>query len=254
VSARIDLIEQFVIRIYDQVLGRRAEDDGDGLRDWTNFLKSGGAGVNLARGFFFSDEFIRRNHSNERFVEILYQAILGRPADAEGKASWMSVLNAGLPREDVFAGFIHSNEFTRLCAIYGIERGTFVAPPGGMARVFATRLYLETLERRPDEVGLNEWTEALMGGRHGAQVAYGFIFSDEMYRRNLTDEQFIEVLYRALMGRDSDDVGLADWLAFLRNGGTRFGAFVGFVNAPEFERICQAHGIVRGHPPAQGGR
>jgi len=172
---------------------------------------------------------------------------MDRVPDAGGLAYWSGRLRAGLPREDVFAGFVHSPEFTNICSSYGITRGNYTPPPGGMARVFATRLYRTTLQREPDLSGLNFWHNALSSGsRTGATVAAQFIFSPEMNNRNLKDEEFLEILYNALMGRDSDAGGRAFWLNQLRTGTNRYSAFAGFVYSVEFDRICRDHGIVRG--------
>jgi len=240
-----DLIGQFVARLYTRVLGRNY--DQTGLQYWTNVLRTGGTGANVAHGFFFSREFIDRNVSNDEFVNTLYMAFLDRAADVDGFAYWTNQLNAGLPREDVFAGFVNSVEFGQLCREAGIVRGTFTPPAGGLIRVFVTRLYRTTLQREPDTVGLNSWTNQLVSGRStGAQVAYGFVFSNEMNNRNLTNAQFITILYNSLLGREVDTYGFNYWMGQLSNGMSRRNVFIGFVMSAEFDQICRAHGIVRG--------
>ncbi|MCL2425548.1 MAG: DUF4214 domain-containing protein [Oscillospiraceae bacterium] len=241
----LDSIQQFVARLYLQVLGRNY--DQAGMQDWTNRLSRGGTGADIASGFFFSSEFAARNVGNEEFVNILYRTLLNREADTSGFAAWTSQLDAGMPREDVFAGFVNSTEFYQLCAQAGIVRGTYTPPPGGMIRVFLTRLYRLALQREPDVVGLNSWTNQLVSGRAtGAQVAYGFIFSNEMNNRNLTNEQFVAILYNTLMGRAPDTQGFNNWVGQLNRGASRHSIFVGFVMSVEFYQICRNHGITRG--------
>ena len=41
----------------------------------------------------------------------------------QGLANWVDALNRGVSRQDVFYGFAHSEEFTRICTEYGIVRG-----------------------------------------------------------------------------------------------------------------------------------
>ena len=53
----------------------------------------------------------------------LYQAMMGRGADSAGLADWVGRIAAGESREDVFYGFVGSQEFSNLCASYGIDRG-----------------------------------------------------------------------------------------------------------------------------------
>jgi N-acetylmuramoyl-L-alanine amidase len=246
-----DSVELFVMRLYTIVLGR--DYDPAGLQMWTNTLKSRvHTGASVAHGFFFSSEFIDRRVSNEEFVRILYRTFLNREADPQGEATWLNNLRSGLPRENVFGGFTNSAEFGMLCAEAGILRGTYTPPPGGQIRVFVTRLYRTTLQREPDPGGLNTWTNALRNNVHtGASAAHGFIFSDEMFRRNLSNEDFVEIMYNALMGRASDPQGKNTWVTNLRNGVSRHSIFVSFVNSSEFDRICRDHGIARGTSPPQ---
>ena len=242
-------VEDFVRRLYTEVLGRAP--DTAGLNGWVNQLVNGTTnGAQAAYGFFFSREFINRQHGNSQYVDILYRTLLGRAGDAAGRARWIEHLHVGLPREDVFAGFVNSTEFGNFCREAGIERGTYNPPPAGRARIFVTRLYRLALLREPDTAGLNGWHNALRNGTQtGVSVAYGFIFSREMTNRRLTDEQFIDVLYTTLLGRNADPIGRAGWVNQLRAGRTRYDIFAGFAHSREFTNLCADHGIVRGNAP-----
>jgi len=249
VAMSLGLIEQFVARLFRYVLHR--DHDTHGLQYWSNHLRAGRrTGVAVAHGFFFSTEFINRNHTNEVFINALYYALLGRSPDPVGRAFWLERLEAGLSRVDVFAGFVNSPEFERFSAQAGIVHGTFTPPPGGLITMFVTRMYRTTLQREPDATGLAHWTNALMDERiTGAAIAYSFIFSNEMSNRNLTDAQFLEILYISLLGRESDPIGRAHWLRLLANSESRYNVFTGFVNSDEFDYICRTHGIIRGASP-----
>ena len=79
----------------------------------------------------------------------------------------------------------------------------------------------------------------------GKQVAFGFIFSPEFVNRNLSNEEYVEYLYLAIMGRASDAGGKADWVNRLNNGWIRQDVFNGFAGSTEFHNICVSYGIVR---------
>jgi len=249
VALSLDLVDQFVARLYIYVLNRGF--DLDGLDYWANHLRAGTrTGVEVAHGFFFSDELLERNLSDLEYVNILYRALLGREADSWGRAYWVGKLTDMWSREDVFADFVNSQEFYQLCRDAGIIRGTFVPPAGGLIPVFIMRMFRTALQREPDEHGFNYWTDNLRRGRStGALTAYRFIFSVEMIDRDLTDAQFIEILYNTLLGRDSDAGGRTYWLNRLQGGVSRFEVFSRFVMSTEFDQICRAHGIIRGTPP-----
>ncbi|MDR2590071.1 MAG: DUF4214 domain-containing protein [Oscillospiraceae bacterium] len=252
---RIDTtqIGQFVMRLYDTALGRRHDDVG--LHSWANSLRSGGGtGASVAHGFFFSNEFKQRNLTNEAFVDTLYSVMLNRKPDENGRAHWLSLLNSWTPREVVFAGFANSAEFNRISSEYNISAGSFTAsvnsntfyqPSRAEVEPFVRRLYTEALLRDPDSYGLDTWVTRLINGATGTSIAHGFVFSVEMNNKNLTDEGFVEMLYRALLGRKYDSYGRTSWITRLENGMTREEVFYGFTSSPEFGQICTKHWIRR---------
>ena len=113
-------IRAYVERLYNLVLLRQP--DLDGFNQWvselSNQLSSGG---DIARGFFFSQEYANQGNSNYNFIETCYQALFGRDSDPDGKQTWMAVLESGGSRSDVLDGFIGSQEFAILTANYGIR-------------------------------------------------------------------------------------------------------------------------------------
>ena len=95
-----------------------------GLNKWTTGLnRKTTSGVDVAKGFVFSKELENRKLKDNAYVEMLYQALLGRKADAVGRAKWLAQMNAGMSRKAVFEGFANSKEFADLCTRYGIEQG-----------------------------------------------------------------------------------------------------------------------------------
>ena len=122
VCGETDGVTAFVTRLYDICLNRKP--DASGLKDWTNQLwNHTNSGRGVAYGFIFSDEFKGKNYDNSTYVEYLYKAFLGRGSDAAGKADWLNRMAQGWTREQVFDGFVGSDEFTGICQSYGIVRG-----------------------------------------------------------------------------------------------------------------------------------
>lgn len=112
---------KFVVRLYRNILHR--EPDSDGLNYWVDNLVNGQSACQLVGGFVYSNEFLNSNLSNEDYAEILYETMLGRSSDPEGKSDWVGKLNRGVSRDEVLRGFLYSQEFGDLCAKYGIEVG-----------------------------------------------------------------------------------------------------------------------------------
>lgn len=254
-------IEQFVTRLYNVCLDR--DPDEGGMNDWVNRLSSGTeTGTSAAYGFIFSQEFQNRNFCNNDYVKQLYRAFMGREYDNDGLAGWVSGLESGMTREEVFNGFAQSAEFGNLCNEYGISLGNGIAipqygtVPKGKCSVcgatdgvtaFVTRLYNVCLDREPEQAGLEDWTNNLWAHtKSGKDVAFGFIFSEEFTNKGLSDEDYVEYLYKAFFDRASDAGGKTDWLNRMhREGYSRIDVFNGFVGSAEFDNLCKKYGITR---------
>lgn len=120
---------------------------------------------------------------------------------------------------------------------------------------FVQRLYKTSFGRDADSEGLNYWVTSLENGsRSGTEVSENFLLSEEMRQKNLSDSQFIDVLYISMMDRPSDPNGKEYWLFFLQNGCGRTGILRQFLLSPEFTQICVNYGIQRGTPHVKENR
>ena len=241
------LDRKFVERLYNKVLQRTA--DKAGLEDWTNKLYNGTTtGATTVWNFFNSPEFINRNTSNDQYVELLYQAVFDRASDESGKEGWVEKLDTGVSRNYVLKGFTDSTEFKNLCDTYSISQGTVNLTENRdrnpQVTAFVNRLYSIALDRSADVAGLNDWTGKLLDKvQTPKQVAYGFVFSKEMTNRNLTNEQFVTMLYRTMMDREPDASGLNNWVAKLKSGTPRQNIYNGFADSVEFNNIVKSYGL-----------
>ena len=241
------LDRQFVQRLYEKVFQRSA--DTAGLNDWSNKLYNGTTtGATTAWNFFFSPEFLNRNTSNAQYVELLYQALFDRNADKSGRETWVSALDNGVSRTYVLKGFTDSVEFSNLCSAYGIQQGTITTnenrDKNPQVTAFVNRLYTIAMNRSADVNGLNDWTGKLLNKQQTPkQVAAGFVFSQEMANRNLSNQEFVTMLYRTMMDREPDESGLNDWVRRLQSGTSRQSVFDGFADSVEFDNIVRAYGL-----------
>ncbi|MDD5853157.1 MAG: DUF4214 domain-containing protein [Lachnospiraceae bacterium] len=144
---------------------------------------------------------------------------------------------------------------TGIAQYLGLSKGPDrVADPAKVAE-FVRRLYDKCLNRQPDETGLQDWVNTLCDFElDGVDTAYGFVFSTEMTNRNLSDDEFVEILYNVFLDRSSDAVGKGNWIYYLQNGVSREGVFIGFANSKEFAGICDQYGIDQGTATARFGR
>ena len=248
-------INDFINRLYSLSLGRTP--DAYGLGAWTRILtEQKGTGISVAYGFIYSNEFQSRDISNEEYIELMYQMFFGRAADPSGKLAWVNVLNTSDRREgrlNVFSGFANSDEFYSLCRSYGITAGTFIEGKDvdqvAKVNLFVQRLYSVVLGRNCDRSGMENWTNALLSEVNtGTEAAQGFFFSSEYLNSFKNNEEYVNDLYSAFMGRTADSAGRNSWVIVLRNGASRENVFNGFSQSSEFRAICESYGINPGGP------
>lgn len=109
---------------------------------------------------------------------------------------------------------------------------------------FVTRFYQQCLGREPDAGGLAYWVDTLNSGRgSGADLAWSFIFSVEFQNSGSTDDEYLNVLYRAFFNREPDHGGYDHWLGLMAGGTDRATILDGFTSAQEFITLCENYGI-----------
>lgn len=240
-------VTAFVSRLYEKVLGRTADETGIGT--WVPALcERDITGAAAAQGFFFSEELLAKNLSNEDFVELLYVVLMDRASDPVGKAQWVGYLDGGTSRLGVFRGFAESVEFTNICTAYGIERGNAEGVAGrdlnpGLT-AFVARLYTQALGRSYDD-SIDMWCTLINNGEWSINrvSTEGFFDSAEFVNKGLNDEEYVKVLYNTFLGREADGGGLAFWVEQLQAGMSRTEVLSGFSESVEFAGIKAGFGL-----------
>lgn len=126
--------------------------------------------------------------------------------------------------------------------IYGEEAGSVEA--------FVSRFYETCLSRQPDETGLAKFSSDLKSGiKTGADITKEIINSNEFKSRNLSNQDYLIVLYKAFFNRDPDEQGFTIWLDRLNKGSSRNYVLSGFVNSTEFVNLCRNYNIRAGYLP-----
>lgn len=249
VNADIEL-NDFIRRLYQVTLDREAEFDG--LNYWsTELYNKRMTASSCAHGFFFSDEYLNKNKSDEDFVQDIYEVFMGREPDQAGHDYWVSQL-ASISREDVFAGFANSDEFYEVCEEYFIIPG-FYSPAFSTEQLdrvncFVDRFYWQCFSRSGDREGQSFWVQGLLSGQiDGVTCAASFIMCEEFDSLEYDNYGFVNAMYRLFMDRYPDDEGMAYWIGQLEAGNSRQFVFANFANSAEFEGVCNFYGISRGY-------
>jgi len=112
-------IRNYVLRLYTKALGRDGEEAG--VQDWSRRIATGAMSAeDVAKSFFFSEEYLNKGLNNEDYVETLYQTFMNRASDEAGKSDWVGRLNSGASRQEVLEGFSRSAEFAEILKGFGL--------------------------------------------------------------------------------------------------------------------------------------
>jgi len=147
---------QTAASLYRILLNR--EPDAAGLDHWKNILMRGASLQSVIVGLCDSQEFKAKFPVPGRFVEVLYNKLLGRPSDSSGYTGWVNAINAGMSTANVIRGFLTAEE-------YAVKR--------------VTEFYRTFLRRAPDQTGSRVHIAAVRRGVAMQEVIRGFVASDE---------------------------------------------------------------------------
>lgn len=112
---------------------------------------------------------------------------------------------------------------------------------------FVTRMYNVVLNRNPDKTGLDNWTAKLNNHTlSAADIISGFFNSQEYLGKNKSIDEQINDCYNAMLGRNPDSQGKANWSERMNIGMTLNAVCNGFVGSQEFKNLCNSYGIEPG--------
>jgi hypothetical protein len=244
---------------YCLILGRGA--DGDGLKSWTAELKKGLPVGNLLIGMIQSDEFDQRYRSsglgNSDYVAFMRRLLFRRKPDSQSSADDVAALDKGdLSRSDLVRRLIKGDEFRRQHPVLfqqnerrkagaptaAIDRQCDLASLANRDASLSNKIaysYCLVLGRKVDGGGLESWTAALKKGGTIDDVLLGGLASEEFKQKHKTSElsnsDYINLIYRLLFDRDADGRGYAEYLAALEKGDlSRSGLAKAIIHSAEF--------------------
>lgn len=253
-----------VIRLYTGMLGRTA--DKEGLEYWVTQLNTGNSLYELSQSFVKSAEFSslvdRMGGGNTGFIDALYQNVLGRNADGEGRMYWLDTLrNDEADKADIALSFTDSEEY--ITSSYPLVQGTKLltwgvnlksmnpAELGFDSRISAqehrlaesiVRLYNGVLDRSPDREGFEYWLEEGQQEEGLVALAENFLDSEEFLgdASELTADRVLDSLYRQVLDRAPDSEGEEYWKSQLQSESVTFGDLVlAFTESDEFQQTSQ---------------
>ena len=114
---------------------------------------------------------------------------------------------------------------------------------------FVERLYVVALGRASEKAGKDFWVSKVESGEYnGADCARYFLLdAPEFMNRGLSDEEFVETLYKTFFDRESDAAGKKGWVDAIKTGKmTRAIVVENFIESTEWCNVCATYGIRSG--------
>ena len=109
---------------------------------------------------------------------------------------------------------------------------------------FVERLYPQAFGRSFDVSGRDAYVNGILNGTYtGTDVIKMMFTSSESTARNMSNEAFVNALYRAFFDRDADAAGRANWVNALNNGMTRSQLIDAFAATSDWADVCSFYMI-----------
>jgi N-acetylmuramoyl-L-alanine amidase len=111
------------------------------------------------------------------------------------------------------------------------------------AQSFVRRVYNKGLNIEPDGATLSSWADRLSSGTVShADFIRNLLSSSQMNARNLTDSQYVDVLYNAILDRSPDSAGKSFWSTQVKVIG-RLAVLNQFLSSVEFNGLLKGYSI-----------
>lgn len=105
-------------------------------------------------------------------------------------------------------------------------------------------LYNNVLNRASDVEGKSFWVNTILADESNLDmVVAGFVTSAEFTARNMSDDEFVALLYKTMFNRAPSATEKNLWMAALNNGASRNSVVSSFINSTEFEHAAASMGL-----------
>ena len=181
----------------------------------------------------------KSSYSNAEYVRMLYRALLSRDADAAGLNGWVAELEKGrYTRDTIITAFYSFPEAKTVCT-----SGKLYTEPTIADHRFTQQYYKELMGAIPPFTdGPYRSSVALIRQNQCQTVALSLLRSPAgiAHTKNLSAPDYVRMLYRALLSRDTDAAGLNGWTAAISKTSTdRTAIATSIFGFPETNTVCK---------------
>lgn len=213
--------QELVSRLYTGVPGTEPDTD-EAIVLERRLERNEITAAELISGFINS---ISETVSDEEYVTMMYNVILGREPDESGYGNWCERIKYA-SRQWVMRGFIVSGEFSGLCDKNGISRGdigvTEVRDLNYQLAQTVGRMYSRILGYPVSGDKMNSLVQDILDKKLTLQTtAFELAEYPEISSGEADDEQFVKNVIYGLLDREASADDISEYTGILQNGGSR---------------------------------
>lgn len=206
----------------------------------------------VMKAFFESDNIKNLKLSDEEFVKRLGKACFNQDLPSDKVTEYTNKLSSGTNRNELLKEFLTKTDFQNLCNTYGLTKGTYT--PGKMtstetlADEFVINVHKAVFGE--DSQVLSVYTNGLVNGNStAASVIQDYIesanFKTKITTENISDEQYVKILFKAVLQRDPSSAELSEYVAKL-DSSNKITILEDMFNSKEFTVLCNKYYLTPG--------
>ncbi|MBR2751369.1 MAG: DUF4214 domain-containing protein [Clostridiales bacterium] len=219
-------VTAYVARAYNIFLERKPEVDG--LNYWTGRIAKGEiSAAEIVNNFVKSEEFRNKGLSQDEELALVYLSMFDREIDDSGKTYWSEILNNGVSISYVINQIACLDEFSALCAKYGMLPGavelTCPRDKNYPLTAYLAQGYPFLTNRQATAEELDELVaSALNGSRKVEDLIKAIVAKEDCWNYLSDNEAFLRAIYRVTCGKEATDSQINSGSISLNNGITRY--------------------------------
>lgn len=114
-------------------------------------------------------------------------------------------------------------------------------------REYVISIYTHISGKKPEIKVLDAWCRQLKEKQIScSDLICALVFNPAYEARYVTDEEFVEIIYQAVLQRAADEAGSSNYLEYLSNGVSRAYIIKRITDSREFGRLCDNYDIISG--------
>ena len=241
----------FVKHLYSSVLNKNMTTEQ--VSNIANKLVSGKITASgVMKAFFESDNIKNLKLSDEEFVKRLGKACFNQDLPSDKVTEYTNKLSSGTSRNELLKEFLGKTDFQNLCNTYGLTKGTYT--PGkttsteALADEFVVNVHKVLFGE--DSQAISAYTNGLVNGNYtAASVIQDYIdsanFKTKVTTENMTDEQYVKTVFKAVLQRDPTSAELSEYLGKL-DSSNKIAILEDMFNLKEFTVLCNEYYLTPG--------